>query len=219
MECKKSGSIEVIQYSHFDFIDFELHVRTGSRIASLALLWSPLAVLAPVAYMTGPNTKSNQLAWDYAVWSIEKAGPTFTKLIQWATTRNDIFSTVFIEHFVRLQDNTLGHTWSETQTLMEASYGKDYLDLFEFESGKPSKDTGSMIFTKKKDKILPIGSGCIAQGTLKRDCIVLCGDQDCVIFQILVTFAADIQHHDIRHMFSLCNIHFQCLIKKCTRQN
>lgn len=144
----------------------------GSRIASLALLWSPLAVLAPVAYMTGPNTKSNQLAWDYAVWSIEKAGPTFTKLIQWATTRNDIFSTVFIEHFVRLQDNTLGHTWSETQTLMEASYGKDYLDLFEFESGKPSKDTGSMIFTKKKDKILPIGSGCIAQvykAKLKKD--------------------------------------------------
>ena len=133
---------------------FTKYRNIGSRIASLALLASPLAILAPVGYITGPNSRPNQLAWDYAVWSVEKAGPTFTKLIQWATTRNDIFPPDFIEHFTKLQDHTLGHSWDETEKLLEASYGKDYMDLFEFESGKEFR---------KKDKIRPIGSGCIAQ--------------------------------------------------------
>jgi len=126
----------------------------GSRIASLTLLASPLAILAPVGYMTGPNSKANQLAWDYAVWSVEKAGPTFTKLVQWASTRNDLFPPDFIENFSKLQDNTLGHSWKETDKLLKAAYGDNYMDLFEFESGKKSR---------QKDKITPIGSGCIAQ--------------------------------------------------------
>lgn len=126
----------------------------GSRIASLALLASPLVVLAPLACITRPESRSNKLAWDYAVWSVEKAGPTFIKLIQWATTRNDLFSAEFVEHFSRLQDNTRGHSWKETEKLLKDSYGLNYNEIFEFESDKEVRQNG---------KIMPIGSGCIAQ--------------------------------------------------------
>ncbi len=40
--------------------------------------------------------------------------------------------------------------------MLEDSYGKDYMDLFEFDSGKENN-------LRKKDKVRPIGSGCIAQ--------------------------------------------------------
>ena len=80
----------------------------GSRIVNLACLASPLAALVPLAYITGPDSKMTNFAWDYAIWSVEKAGPTFIKLVQWASTRNDIFPHNFISKFSKLQDDTMG---------------------------------------------------------------------------------------------------------------
>mmetsp|Transcript_11264 Transcript_11264/g.21077 ORF Transcript_11264/g.21077 Transcript_11264/m.21077 type:complete len:516 (+) Transcript_11264:238-1785(+) len=126
----------------------------GSRIANLALLASPLIILTPVAFITSSDSKPNKWAWNYAVWAIEQAGPTFIKLTQWATTRNDLFSSDFIEHFSKLQDNTRGHSWKETEKILKDAFGEDYMDLFQFESGSEMR---------QQDKISPIGSGCIAQ--------------------------------------------------------
>mmetsp|Transcript_25414 Transcript_25414/g.73516 ORF Transcript_25414/g.73516 Transcript_25414/m.73516 type:complete len:554 (+) Transcript_25414:81-1742(+) len=117
----------------------------GSRICNLTLLASPLAVLVPLAYLGGSESRAAHYAWEYAIWSIEKAGPTFIKLTQWATTRNDLFPQTFVSKFARLQDETRGHTWKETERILEASFGKDVHNLFEFDEEKP------------------IGSGCIAQ--------------------------------------------------------
>jgi len=132
----------------------------GSRIFNLALLASPLTILAPVAYFSNPESKAKNIAWDYAVWSVEKAGPTFIKLIQWATTRNDLFSTEFIKHFSELQDNTRGHTWNDTVSQLNNSLQSNYEDLFDFD------DSTTQIAKEKsrrRDKYTPIGSGCVAQ--------------------------------------------------------
>jgi len=48
----------------------------------------------------------------------------------------------------------MGHSWKETQKQLEDSYGKNYMDLFDFESGD---------VIRPHDVISPIGSGCIAQ--------------------------------------------------------
>lgn len=117
----------------------------GSRIFNLTLLASPLAVLVPLAYLGGSESRANHYAWEYAIWGIEKAGPTFIKLTQWATTRNDLFPQTFVSKFSRLQDETRGHTWKQTKRTLEESFGKDVHNLLEFEEDKP------------------IGSGCIAQ--------------------------------------------------------
>jgi len=123
----------------------------GRRIASLIMLASPLVILIPVSYL---SPRVEDLAWTYAVWSVETAGPTFTKLAQWATTRADLFPAEFLCRFSKLQDSTEGHAWRYTDELLRQSLGDRYQDIIDIDPN-----------TK------PIGSGCIAQvykATLKQ---------------------------------------------------
>lgn len=139
----------------------------GRRIFDLTLLASPLAILTPLACLSGKESRVNGLAWNYAVWSVEKAGPTFIKLIQWATTRNDLFSAEFVSHFSTLQDNTRGHSWDDTVTQLTKSLGSNYNDIFEFDDSTAKK----IKKRSQKEGYLPIGSGCVAQvykATLKQ---------------------------------------------------
>jgi len=130
-------------------------LAAGRRIASLAILVSPLLVLTPLAMLAGPNSTIDKKRWDYALWSVEKAGPTFIKLTQWASTRSDLFNEDFISHFSKLQDSTRGHGWDSTHTMLQSNLGENYQS--EYLEIDPTID--------------PIGSGCIAQvyrGTLKQ---------------------------------------------------
>lgn len=135
----------------------QLLTYVGSRIFNLALIASPLTVLVPVAYLTGPNSKPTEYTWDYAIWGVEKAGPTFIKLIQWATTRNDLFSPEFVSKFSTLQDHTRGHPWKDTHTMLTKELGEGYQDIFEFDKSIESKSF------YRSDPIVPVGSGCVAQ--------------------------------------------------------
>ena len=118
-----------------------------SRVVALGVLTSPLAVLIPVCYVT-PST--HDFTWKYACWAIEQAGPTWIKLAQWATTRQDLFSPAFCQYFGKLRDDTEGHSWKETVTLLHQELGDDHSSIIQLDPK-------------------PIGSGCIAQvykGTL-----------------------------------------------------
>lgn len=110
------------------------------RLLSLATLASPLLVLMPLSSI---STTAKDLTWKYALWGIEKAGPTWIKLVQWATTRQDLFSPQFCVYFGKLRDETVGHSWPETQKILEEDLGAAQ-DALEFDK-------------------TPIGSGCIAQ--------------------------------------------------------
>jgi aarF domain-containing kinase len=110
------------------------------RLASLAALASPLVLLAPFSLV---STKAQNLSWDYALWGIEQAGPTFIKLIQWATTRQDMFSQEFCLHFGKLRDQTRGHSWKETRQILASEYGDDFDSWLQLEE--------------------LVGSGCVAQ--------------------------------------------------------
>ncbi|KAL7540870.1 hypothetical protein ACHAWF_006805, partial [Thalassiosira exigua] len=74
-----------------------------------------------------------QASWDYALWAIETAGPTYIKLVQWASTRNDLFSPEFVGHFSKLQDETRGHSWIETERSLERAFGKDWRNVLTFD--------------------------------------------------------------------------------------
>eukprot|EP00980_Cylindrotheca_fusiformis_P001409 scaffold345_cov134-Cylindrotheca_fusiformis.AAC.20 len=110
------------------------------RLANLALLSSPMLILMPLS--TVSNTAKGY-AWRYALWGIEQAGPTWIKLVQWATTRQDLFSPEFCQYFGKLRDETDGHSWEETKRILEEEFGA-------------ANDALVMDPT-------PIGSGCIAQ--------------------------------------------------------
>ncbi|KAI2492462.1 ABC1 family-like protein [Fragilaria crotonensis] len=112
-----------------------------SRVINLSILAAPMVLLAPFSYVS--ETAHKEL-WRYALYAIEEAGPTCIKFVQWATTRQDLFSQEFCTHFGQLRDKTRGHAWEATERLLERELGKDWKSLIDMETE-------------------PIGSGCIAQ--------------------------------------------------------
>jgi hypothetical protein len=119
-----------------------------TRVAALTTLAAPMAVLVPCSYV---SDTAHKLSWRYALWGIEQAGPTFLKLVQWATTRQDLFSPEFCQYFGKLRDQTVGHAWKDTCDILEQDLGAAAVAMLDLQPK-------------------PIGSGCIAQvyrGTLK----------------------------------------------------
>ena len=91
-------------------------LRALRRIGVLSCLFAPAAVLIPVAYTTQNAAPAiSDLTWEYILYGIEVAGPTFIKLSQWASTRSDLFPQEFCLRFARLQDATRGHSWKEVR--------------------------------------------------------------------------------------------------------
>jgi len=111
------------------------------RMIDLSVLASPFIILVPLSFV---SDRAHKASWDYALWGIEKAGPTWIKLTQWASTRQDLFSPKFCNHFSKLQDNTDGHSWEETKKILNDQFGEKGLEALDIKS-------------------TPIGSGCIAQ--------------------------------------------------------
>lgn len=137
------------------------------------------------------HQKLTQSTWDYALWAIESAGPTYIKLVQWASTRNDLFSPEFVGHFSKLQDETRGHAWRETEHALERAYGKEWKKILSFDrvieddddesdgiEGGRLKRTGGAANRDRQKRLerqetksnnssslptIPIGSGCVAQ--------------------------------------------------------
>jgi len=139
----------------------------AKRLVSLSVLAAPLTVLYPLSLVSEP---AERLSWKYALWGIEQAGPTFIKLFQWATTRQDLFSPEFCVYFGKLQDETIGHSWHETAKILHEDLGlpapskkSKHVDNHA-QGGSSSNDYLELDLT-------PIGSGCIAQvyrGRLKQ---------------------------------------------------
>lgn len=119
------------------------------RLVGLSLLASPFLALGPLSYV---STSAQTASWDYALWAIEKAGPTYIKLMQWASTRQDLFSPEFCAHFGKLRDNTRGHSFRETRKILREELGEKGLEALEISN-------------------TPIGSGCIAQ--VRQICVTL----------------------------------------------
>jgi len=122
------------------------------RVIDLAILASPFMIMVPLSFI---SNRVHKASWDYALWGIEKAGPTWIKLTQWASTRQDLFSPKFCNHFSKLQDDTEGHSWDETKIILKDQFGEKGLEALDIEP-------------------TPIGSGCIAQvyrGCLKEPSI------------------------------------------------
>ena len=110
------------------------------RIGTLSCLMVPYIALYPFTLV---SERLSDLSWRYSLFAIEQAGPTFIKLFQWATTRQDLFSPEFCQFFGRLQDQTAGHSWKHTQKILQEELG-DLKDIVDIETD-------------------PIGSGCVAQ--------------------------------------------------------
>lgn len=74
---------------------------------------------------------------------VEHSGAAVIKLLQWSSSRPDLFGHDFCRIFSKLQDDTTPHSWRHTKRLMQQAYGGDWRERIQL------------------DEIL--GSGCIGQ--------------------------------------------------------
>lgn len=121
-------------------------VRYVSRILTYFLYGAPAVAMAPLAYYYGDAYPQLEVfAWDYLIWAIQKLGPTFVKLAQWASTRPDLYPPRLIEKLQKLQDDVdVKYPFENVENTMREAYGANWKDKFSVDP-------------------IPLGTGCVAQ--------------------------------------------------------
>lgn len=125
-------------------LGFIHRLRLGIRFVYLCVVFSPVVILYTLSRLLGDVWLANS-SWQYVLFALQRAGPAFVKLGQWASTRRDIFSKEFCDVLSGLHLHCYFHSWEETDKLMEASFGPNWQQTICIEDHSP------------------IGSGCIAQ--------------------------------------------------------
>ena len=144
-ECSE-GSAEHSSYRllHTILGTLRIWLRFGFLTALSASVIIPSATLYVLPSWTPARAWLSELCWNYALWSIELAGPTYVKLGQWAATRPDMFPEEFCHRFSRLHDQVAAHAWQCTVACLDRTMGQGWEQ--------------KLVLDQKV-----IGSGCIAQ--------------------------------------------------------
>ena len=102
----------------------------AGRAAEIAALTSPLLVLGPISWassrLLGPLSAPSDVAWSYALFTLQALGPAFVKLAQWAGTRRDLLPHAVCDRLSELNDRARIHSWSHTHRILAESFGDDY---------------------------------------------------------------------------------------------
>ncbi|KIM24111.1 hypothetical protein M408DRAFT_332002 [Serendipita vermifera MAFF 305830] len=126
-------------------------LRTGLRFLHLVIIFSPVLFTAPMLFVGKAEPEHGGEGWGALWWydrltrSMQRAGPTFIKLAQWAASRRDLFSLEFCSRLGSLHSTTEPHSLGYTIAVVEKVFRRSFTDVFE--SFDPT----------------PIGSGAIAQ--------------------------------------------------------
>ncbi|KAL3423687.1 ABC1 family protein [Phlyctema vagabunda] len=117
---------------------------TGLRFFHLFVIFVPVILSVPALWI-GPrrkdrdNERSGSLWWYwFLVKSMERAGPAFIKLGQWAASRSDIFPTEMCEIMSQLHSNAPAHSLHATKRIISRAFdGREFEDIFEEFDEKP----------------------------------------------------------------------------------
>ncbi|KAL9105518.1 MAG: hypothetical protein Q9227_009315 [Pyrenula ochraceoflavens] len=127
-------------------------IATTFRFLHLVLIFVPVIITVPAIWI-GPrqhdhnHERSGTLWWfQFLVSSMERAGPAFIKLGQWAASRSDIFPTEMCETMSTLHSNAPAHSLEITKQIIRKAF-----DMRPFEE----------IFEEFQES--PLGVGAIAQ--------------------------------------------------------
>ena len=119
-------------------------LATTFRFFHLVLIFVPVIVTVPIAWIgrrrkDQDNERSGTIWWyGFLVSSMERAGPAFIKLGQWAASRTDIFPTQMCNVMSELHSNAPAHSLAHTKrTICQAFGGRTFGEIFEEFQEKP----------------------------------------------------------------------------------
>ena len=133
-------------------------ILTFFRFCHLFLLFGPVILTSPMLLVGRPERRRpgkpvehEEENWGAVWWygflvkQMERAGPSFIKLGQWAASRADLFPASLCDKMSKLHSNGEAHSLHHTKRVISRAFGLDFDDIFEeFDSQ-------------------PIGCGAIAQ--------------------------------------------------------
>ncbi|EXJ68887.1 Atypical/ABC1/ABC1-C protein kinase [Cladophialophora psammophila CBS 110553] len=119
-------------------------IATSLRFFHLVVIFVPVIVTVPAAFL-GPRRKDRDNERAGTVWwygflvkSMERAGPAFIKLAQWAASRSDIFPAEMCRQMSTLHSNAPAHSLHHTvKTICEAFGGRSFNEIFQEFDEKP----------------------------------------------------------------------------------
>ena len=133
------------------------------RSFEIAVRVTPIILASPASQL---SSHFSDIMWRYTLYSIQKLGPAFVKISQWAATRRDIFPPYVCDRLATLHDANLLHSWKYTfETLQEALGDTYHLSMHTIET-QEDQGSSSAIYSKPTLILDPnqvIGSGSIAQ--------------------------------------------------------
>lgn len=131
---------------------------TFVRFIHLALVFGPVILTAPMLFVGAPPRRKpgkpiapgednwGALWWyGFLVKQMERAGPSFIKLGQWAASRTDLFPDALCVKMSKLHSSNHPHPFRYTKKVLQRAFGLPFDEIFE-----QFDDT-------------PIGCGAIAQ--------------------------------------------------------
>ncbi|KIW19515.1 hypothetical protein PV08_00087 [Exophiala spinifera] len=136
------------------FVDQYIYepLATGVRFFYLAIVFVPVLATVPIVLVgrrrkDRDNERSGTIWWyGFLVSAMERAGPAFIKLGQWAASRSDIFPAEMCKVMSTLHSNAPAHSLHHTKKTICAAFGDRKFDE---------------IFLEFDEK--PLGVGAIAQ--------------------------------------------------------
>ncbi|KAI1788829.1 ABC1-domain-containing protein [Ganoderma leucocontextum] len=158
-ECDRTLLSRVASYLRERILE---PLLTAKRFVYLCFVFIPVFLTAPMLLIGQPESmlrgdRSGAVWWyGFLTRQMQRAGPTFIKLAQWAASRADLFPAHLCERMGALHSRGKAHPLSHTRRSSRTSSSGPFEDVFE-EFGET-----------------PIGTGAIAQvyrATLKQDLI------------------------------------------------
>ncbi|GFH55515.1 hypothetical protein CTEN210_11991 [Chaetoceros tenuissimus] len=127
------------------------------RSSEIAIRVSPIILTSPFSIF---SSRVNNMMWRYTLYSIQKLGPAFVKISQWAATRRDIFPPSLCDQLSTLHDANFLHSWKYTHKVLKEAVGKEYHLCIDGRQGQScALDKPTLVL----DPTQVIGSGSVAQ--------------------------------------------------------
>lgn len=117
---------------------------TALRFLHLVVLFGPVILTSPMLLVGKPERKrpgkpvaAEEDAWGAVWWysflvkQMERAGPSFIKLGQWAASRADLFPAALCERMSKLHSNGKPHSFHHTKRVIEKAFATPFDDIFE----------------------------------------------------------------------------------------